>query len=176
MIETERLRLRENLPEDLHKLHELLSDRDNMYFLDDITTNTIEETAQNLQQAIANADGHYFCIEDKFTNEYIGQLGYTITQATPIGNVVHMGYFIMPRHQRKGYTAEAAKAAIAYAFGCDNVIRITTACYGDNIPSMKVMEKVGFRREGVKIKAQWHDGKMKDRLEYAINKDEYNIM
>jgi RimJ/RimL family protein N-acetyltransferase len=37
----------------------------------------------------------------------------------------------------------------------------------------KVMEKAGFRKEGERIKAAYHDGAMKDRLEYAINKDEY---
>ena len=35
------------------------------------------------------------------------------------------------------------------------------------------MEKVGFRKEGERIRAQYHDGIMKDRLDYAINKDEF---
>ena len=35
------------------------------------------------------------------------------------------------------------------------------------------MEKVGFRKEAEKPSAMWHDGQMKDRLEFAINRDEY---
>jgi len=36
------------------------------------------------------------------------------------------------------------------------------------------LEKAGFRKESEKLKAVYHDGVMKDRLEYAINKDEFN--
>jgi len=35
------------------------------------------------------------------------------------------------------------------------------------------MKKVGFRKEGERIKAQYHVGKMKDKLEYAINKEDW---
>ena len=31
------------------------------------------------------------------------------------------------------------------------------------------MDKAGFRKEGERFDAQFHDGKIKDRLEYAIN-------
>jgi len=50
---------------------------------------------------------------------------------------------------------------------------VTTACYAENAPSRRVMEKVGFRKEGERLRAQYHDGCMKDRLEYALNKDEF---
>ena len=36
----------------------------------------------------------------------------------------------------------------------------------------EVMEKAGFRKEGERIKAQYHEGTMKDRVEYALNKFE----
>jgi RimJ/RimL family protein N-acetyltransferase len=35
------------------------------------------------------------------------------------------------------------------------------------------MRKLGFRKEAERIESQWHDGKMKTRLEFAINKNEY---
>ena len=55
----------------------------------------------------------------------------------------------------------------------DNCIRINTGCHKENDASRKVLEKAGFRKEAEKIKAVYHDGVMKDRLEYAINKDEF---
>ena len=30
-----------------------------------------------------------------------------------------------------------------------------------------------YVKEGERLKAQYHDGEMKDRFEYAINKDEF---
>lgn len=172
-LETERLIIRDLQESDLMNLHRLLSDKNNMYYLDDIVTNSLEESAQNLKLAMANKDGHYFCLCNKNTGEYIGEVGYTITAETPIGKIVHMGYFILPEYHGRGYTTEAVRKVIEFAFMNDKCIRITTGCYKDNIPSMRVMEKSGFRKEGERIKAEWHDGQMKDRLDYAINKDEY---
>lgn len=174
VLETDRLIVRDYAESDLINLHKLLSDKKNMYFLDDITTDTLEESRKNLNEAILNENGHYFCIINKQTSEYIGSVGYTITACTPLGKTVHLGYFIFPDFQRKGYTPEAVKRVLEYAFKEDNCIRVTTACYKENDQSRKVMEKSGFKKEGERIKAQYHDGIMKDRLEYAINKDEYS--
>ena len=173
ILETDRLFIRDYKSTDLDDLHKLLSDKQTMYFLDDIATNTLEESAQNLETALLNADGHYFCICHKETGAYIGSIGYTITADTPPGKVVHLGYFLLPHQHGNGYAAEAARKVIAFAFYKDGCIRMTTACYKENEPSRRVMEKVGFRKEGERIKAQYHDGKMKDRLGYAINKDEW---
>ena len=72
-----------------------------------------------------------------------------------------------------GYMPEATKKVIEFAFTVDGCIRITTGCHKDNDASRKVLDKAGFRKEGARIKAVFHDGIMKDRLEYAINKDDF---
>jgi ribosomal-protein-alanine N-acetyltransferase len=172
-IQTERLILRNQQESDLYDMHRLWSDKDTMYYLDDILTHTIDETAHYLKIGMSNTDGHYFCICDKENGNFLGNVGYTITETTPFGKIVHMGYFLLPEYHRKGYMPEAVKKVIEFAFTKDDCVRITTGCYRDNEASRKVMEKVGFRKEGEKIKAQYHDGVMKDRLDYAINKDDY---
>jgi len=172
-LETDRLLIRDYIKTDLTDLHSLLSDKQTMYFLDDISTATLAESAQNLEFALLNVDGHYFCIRDKETDAYIGSVGYTITAHTPLGKVVHLGYFLLPEKHGQGYATEAVRRVIAFAFAEDGCIRMTTACYGDNVPSRRVMEKAGFRKEGERLKAQYHDGVMKDRLEYAINKGDW---
>ena len=103
----------------------------------------------------------------------MGNIGYTITDITPLGKIVHLGYLLLPEYHRQGYMPEAVSKVIKFAFTNDDCIRITTGCYKDNEASRKVMEKVGFRKEGERIKAKYHDGVLKDRLEYAINKDEF---
>ena len=172
--ETDRLIIRDYVDSDLDGLHRLMSDKKNMYFLDDILTDTVEETKVHLHTAVSNADGHYFCICDRQTGEYIGSVGYTITSTNPLGKIGHMGFFILPEFHGNGYTPEAVKITLDFAFNEDGYVRITTGCFKDNLPSQKVMKKVGFRKEAEGIKAQYHDGVMKDRLEYAINKDEWS--
>ena len=181
MLETNRLLLRDYIESDLAEMHRLWSDKETMYYLDDILTNTIDESAKYLKTGMDNADGHYFCICEKDVGQFIGSIGYTITDTTPLGKIVHMGYMIivhmgymmLPEYHGRGYMTEAAKAAIEFAFTQDNCIRITTGCIKAHEASRKVMEKAGFRKEGERLKAQYHDGEMKDRLEYAINKDEF---
>ncbi|MCL2578699.1 MAG: GNAT family N-acetyltransferase [Oscillospiraceae bacterium] len=172
-FETQRLIVRDYTGSDLDGLHRLMSDKENMYYLDDIATDTLAQSKGRLDYAAANADGHYFCICEKDTGDFVGSVGYTYTAHTPIGKIGHMGYFILPAFQRRGYTPEAAACALRFAFEKDGCIRITIAHYKDNIPSGKVIVRLGFRKEAEQIKAQYHDGVMKDRVEYAINKDEW---
>ena len=173
ILETERLTLRDYKETDLDEMHRLWSDKKTMYYLDDIWCETIENTTVYLKTGLANSDGHYFCICEKGKDSFIGSIGYTITADTPLGKIVHMGYMLFPEYSGRGYTTEAAKKVIEYAFTKDDCIRMTTGCYKEHEASRKVMEKAGFRKEGEKPKAQYHDGEMKDRLDYAICKDEY---
>lgn len=172
-LTTTRLIIRDYQESDLSAMHGLWSDKETMYYLDDIATNTIEETAQNLTMAMQNADGHYFCICEKATGHYMGGIGYTITETTPLGKIVHMGYSLLPQYHGRGYMTEAAKKVIQFAFTQDDCIRITTGCIKAHVASSRVMEKAGFRKEGERLKAQYHYGEMKDRVEYAINKEEF---
>ena len=172
-LESDRLIIRDYKETDLNDMHRLWSDKGTMYYLDDILCETIEDTKKYLNNGLTNADGHYFCICDKTTENYMGSIGYTITDDTPLGKIVHMGYMLLPEHHGKGYMPEAVRKVIEFAFSKDNCIRITTGCHKENDASRKVMERAGFRNEGERIKAVYHDGVMKDRWEYAINKDEF---
>jgi len=176
MLETKRLVLRPYQEGDLQEYFKILSDHKNMYYIDDIIVETLEEARLSLQEAInlmLNGNARRFAITIKGMLTHIGAVGYDISATTPIGRIGHMGWFILPEYQNCGYITEATKRVLSYAFDDDNCIRITTGCYQENIPTQKVITKVGFRQEAHKIKAQWHDGKMKDRLDYAINKDEF---
>jgi len=175
-LKTERLILRPYEEKDLSEYYKLFSDKINMYFVDDLILNTVEEAEKSLKKAIEfnnNGKARRFCIALKENDKLIGGTGYDIQAETPVGKIGGMGWFIMPEFQNKGYITEAVKKVLEFAFLHDNCVRIETGCYKDNIPSQKVMAKAGFRKEAEKIKAQWHDGQMKDRLGFAINKDEY---
>ena len=174
-LETERLILRDYKETDLGEMHRLWSDKAAMYHLDDILCHSIEDTAKYLKTGMENSDGHYFCITEKPSDSFIGSIGYTITDTTPFGKIVHMGYMMLPNYHGRGYMTEVAKKMIEFAFTQDNCIRITTGCHKENVASHRVIEKSGFRKEAEKIKAVFHDGEMKDRLEYAINKDEWEV-
>ena len=181
VLESDRLIMRNYKASDLTEYHKILSDRENMYFFIPFgyVTNSIEESQESLKYAIdynENGEGYRFCITLKENDKMIGGIGYHIAAETPVGKIADpMGWFLMPEHQNKGYMTEAIKSVLVFAFLQNNCARVVTACFKDNIPTRKVMEKAGFRQEAEKIGAMWLDGEMRDRLEFAINKEEFTI-
>lgn len=76
-----------------------------------------------------------------------------------------MGYSLDQEHNGKGYTTEAAKLVVKYAFEILNLHRIEAGVMPQNIGSIRVLEKAGFHKEGiarknVKINGRWEDHQM----------------
>jgi len=168
------------MPSDLLEYHNIMSDRKNMYYFTPFgfVTSSIEESKESLENACdfnAKEEGYRFCLALKENDKMIGGIGYTIAAETPVGKIADpMGWFIAPQYQNKGYITEAAKRLLEYAFLQDNCVRVATACFKENIPTQKVMEKLGFRKESEKLSAMWLDGQMRDRVEFALNRDEFH--
>ena len=179
ILESNRLILRNYRESDLDEYHKMLSDKVNMYFISPfgIITNSVEESRLSLQNAMdVNAKGmsRRFCMALKDSDKLIGGVGYEIAAETPVGKIADpMGWFLMPEYHNKGYMTEAVKRLLEFAFLQDNCVRVATACFKDNIATQRIMAKVGFRKEAEKLRAMWLDGEMRDRLEFAINRDEY---
>ena len=177
-LQTKRLIIRDPLSTDFDSWHRLMSDPTTMYYLQDIMTHSEEESRQNLDIAIAeskspNRTKYFLAIEHKQTGDFIGTIGYTVTKSTPLGKHVGLGYFILPKHQNQGYTTEALNEVIRFAFEDGGVFKIETGCLADNKASERVMQKCGFIKEADRKHHEWHDGQMKDRVEYRLLKDEW---
>jgi ribosomal-protein-alanine N-acetyltransferase len=177
LIETKRLIIRNPKAEDLPDWHRLMSDAQNMRYLQDIMTRSEQETREVLESAIydiANLDRRkYFLTVEERDGGYVGQIGYTVTEATPVGLHVHLGYFILPEHHGRGYTTEACRALLEFAFEQGNVYRIETGALVENAASIAVMKKCGLVCEGVLKDYAWHDGEHKDRAIYRMLRSEW---
>ncbi len=57
-----------------------------------------------------------------------------------------IGYIVNKHYQRRGYAAEALSAVIAQAFR-EGAHRVYAECDPRNVPSWKLLEKVGLRHE-----------------------------
>ena len=88
-------------------------------------------------------------------------------------NVLFAGYFVYPKFWGKGYTTETFKRVLEFAFLDNDVYRVTTGCLAENVGSERVMQKCGLIKEAEHVDYEWHDGKMKTRLEYRLLKDEW---
>jgi len=177
-LTTNRLIIRDPLLTDIDDWHRLLSDAETMYYLQDILTHSLEESAQNLNIAVAesqsqNREKYFFTVESKETGAFIGSVGYTVIQITPIGKIVEAGYFILPEYHGKGYLPEALKEVLRFAFENNDVDRINTGCLSENQASERVMQKCGLIKEAEYKSYTWHDGIMKDRVEYRLSRAEW---
>lgn len=68
-----------------------------------------------------------------------------------------LGYIFDPAHGGHGYVIEAVTALVAYAFDQLGVRRITAGCFAGNVASVRILEKIGMRREQHGVGDSWHD-------------------
>lgn len=86
---------------------------------------------------------------------------------------IEIGYTISPEYQGKGYAFEAVRAVIDHAFSEWGKHRISASVDPDNIRSIKLLEKIGFRKEAHFLKSFRVDDKWYDDCVYAMLKEEW---
>ena len=67
-----------------------------------------------------------------------------------------LGYIFDPAYGGHGYATEAVTAMVAYGFDRLGIRRITAGCFADNLASVRILEKVGMRREQHGVGISWH--------------------
>lgn len=105
----------------------------------------------------------------KETNQLIGSIGLTDDPKRLNPNVKMMGYAIGEEHWGKGYTTEAAKKVVEYAFGKLKLDLVSAYTYPNNLRSQKVLEKCGFLCEGsLKLAEILYTGEIMDNKLFSL--------
>lgn len=78
-----------------------------------------------------------------------------------------LGYWIAEPFTRKGYMREAIEAVVHHAFTQMDLSRIEAACLPENTPSRGVLEKSGFKYEGVAQSYLQINGRWRTHVLYA---------
>jgi RimJ/RimL family protein N-acetyltransferase len=91
----------------------------------------------------------------------------------PIGNVLEIGYVLAPSERGKGYCTEAVKIILDYLFLSKGIIRIQAHTDVRNMASQKVLQNVGFKREGTIRKSVFARGEWRDRYLFSILREEW---
>ena len=87
-----------------------------------------------------------------------------------------IGYELDPRQWGKGYATEAAQALVDYGFKELGLFRLSSWCIADNTPSVRVLERLGFRQEGRLRRNEFFKGRWWDTLLYALLRDEWESL
>jgi RimJ/RimL family protein N-acetyltransferase len=90
----------------------------------------------------------YWAVEEKASGAFIGELGFADfrREITPsIDGIPELGWALAPHAQGKGYATEALRAVVAWADERFNWPRTVCIIAPDNVPSLRVAAKCGYR-------------------------------
>ncbi|WAC27365.1 GNAT family N-acetyltransferase [Ancylobacter sp. SL191] len=78
-----------------------------------------------------------------------------------------LGYWMGAPYAGKGHMSAAVRALLPFAHGALGLRRIEAACLPTNTPSIRLLERSGFRREGYGREYLCINGSWQDHLLYA---------
>jgi ribosomal-protein-alanine N-acetyltransferase len=147
VLQTQRLILRELVPQDLDALHQVLGDPETMRFYDhpfsrDETTLWIERNRERYDEYGFGLWG----LELVETGTLVGDCGLTMQRVD--GRLdVEVGYHVNRAYWRRGLATEAAIACRDHAFGVLGLDRLIAIILPENAPSQGVARKLGMEVE-----------------------------
>jgi RimJ/RimL family protein N-acetyltransferase len=88
------------------------------------------------------------------------------------GHIAEVGFTLAPQHHGKGFASEALAAMIDALFAHTEVHRIVASVDPANFASMRVIEHLGFRYEGIARRAELVRGEWVDDMRFALLRDD----
>ena len=174
-LNTDRLLLQEISMADLDMIHALHSIPE----VDEFNTLGIPENREATRELIKpaiddqnNKVRHQFCwkITEKQSNTFIGLAG-----MFPSNNRFRLGeiyYKLHPDFWGQGFATEVAREQVRFGFNTLKLHKVEAGVSTENTQSIKILEKIGMTREGLRRKILPIRGEWKDNFHYAIVEDD----
>lgn len=127
------------------------------------------------QTALLKRESGLLLVETLAARQVVGFVRYTLTPY-PDADLPcpEIGFGIpVANAQRKGYAREAVGLLIDYLFSGYPAERVAAFTDTENLPAQRVMEGLGFQREGVLRRAMFRDGEWRDAAVYGILRHEH---
>ncbi|WP_341718920.1 GNAT family protein [Micromonospora sp. FIMYZ51] len=111
------------------------------------------------------------CLHEDGEERFVGHLN--------VGNIVrrafcsgYVGYWVDRRVAGRGVIPTALALAVDHAFGPGGLHRVEVNIRPENLPSRRVVEKLGFREEAYHARYMHIDGAWRDHIGYAMTSEE----
>jgi len=145
---TERLRLSRLAPADADFILELLNEPGFLRHIGDKSVRTLADARDYISSGpMASYERFGFglhLVELLASGEKVGICGLLKRESLPD---VDLGFALLQRFWSKGYAFEAACAVLAHARDAHALERVLAITSEDNVASIKLLEKLGFRFE-----------------------------
>jgi RimJ/RimL family protein N-acetyltransferase len=175
-IQTERLLLRPFIPADLDGLHAMFGREDVSRYLNWEPMDR-ERAAALLERRIVQTtireegEGIALAVEVRATGRFVGEVVLRLTSGE--SRQGEIGWSLHPDAQGKGYATEAARELLRLGFEDLGLHRIVAECDPRNEASIRVMERLGMRRESHHLESMWLKGEWVGSIEYAMLEAEW---
>ena len=138
---------------------------------DDLTKLAFRRRIRRYQREIRNGTGYPFFIFSPDGETLLGGLTLSQVQRGVTQSAI-LGYWMSAAHAGKGLMGAAVRAVVGFAFDTLHLNRLEAACLPHNEASIRLLEKVGFQREGYARKYLCIDGRWQDHLLYGLIRDD----
>lgn len=89
------------------------------------------------------------------------------------GGIAHLGYSLIPAAQGQGLAFEAVNALVADLVERVGVHRLVGEVSTDNLPSIRLLERLGMTFESLTERSFWWRGTWDDNLSYAMSAEQW---
>ncbi|MFD2173341.1 GNAT family N-acetyltransferase [Rhodobacter lacus] len=173
LVETERLTLRLPIHADYRpwaalraESREFLAQWEPAWSADHLSRKAFANRVYWAARAEAAGTALPFFLIETATGEVLGAITLDNIRRGP-AQAGTLGYWVGARFARQGYMREAIAAVVDYAFGPMDLSRIDAACLPENVASRGVLEKSGFKYEGVAQSYLQINGRWRNHVLYA---------
>jgi RimJ/RimL family protein N-acetyltransferase len=173
---TERLLLRPYEPGDLDALHDMQSRPEVARYLY-WEPRTRSESQSSLVRKVGwtriwgEGDTLNLAVTRRSGGPVIGDVLVTYTSAAH--QQAELGYLFHPGVHGQGLATEAAAVMVDLAFDQLGVHRVFARLDARNLPSARLLERLGLQREAHLVQNEWVKGEWVDEVIYAVRADEW---
>jgi RimJ/RimL family protein N-acetyltransferase len=118
------------------------------------------------QRHYKNKTDYELGIEFKRTGEIIGMI--SLMHIDNKNRNAEVGYWLGKRYWKKGIASEALTLILNFGFNNLKSVRIYAKVLHTNLPSIKLLQRTGFKYEGRMRKSVLKDGGWFDKLMFAL--------
>jgi len=174
-MEGERIVLRKLMPSDASDIYENLRDKDMVKWTLNIPWPYRKRDAMKFvrkaRYKMKKRSGYAFGIVLKETGRVIGVVD--LIRVDWKNKNAELGYWLGKKYWGRGLTTEAVKLMLKFAFERLKLHMVYATLFEENIASRRVLEKAGFKLEGVMRECRFKYGKWHNELRFSMLRSEY---
>lgn len=134
---------------------------------DELSRASFRRRVRHYMRDLREDVGYALFVYDAKTSELVG--GLTLCNVRRgVTQSCTLGYWVGAKYANQGYMTAAVRAVVPFVFESLELHRLEAACLPANSASTRLLERVGFKREGVARRYLRINGVWQDHVLYAL--------